>query len=92
MTGRRQATGHDRSAGGRAAPSALDRLADRVGAMLPARLPTVPEVVAPVAIRLRAIADRLAGPVERWCPICELELKLQASNRADLASSGDDDA
>lgn len=45
-----------------------------------------------IAILSRSLADRLVGPVERWCPICELELQLHASDTSCLAHDRDDDA
>jgi len=54
-------------------------------------LPQAHELRGVVATWSRALADWLVGPVERWCPICELELKLHAADRSCLASSGDED-
>lgn len=54
------------------------------------RLPALPSARGRAATWFRALADRLVGPVERWCPICELELKLNASERAHSSHHDDD--
>ncbi len=59
-------------------------------------LPSIASVVSSVrgslAVWSRSLADRLVGPVERWCPICELELQLHAADRSCIAPQRDDDS
>jgi len=55
-------------------------------------LPGILELRVRVAVWSRALADRLVGPAERWCPMCELELELHSSPGTRILPNRDDDA